>query len=45
MVVNQEDSQVRNLEIFGRAVEEVVNRMNMGNIEQKSNALIVVRAT
>jgi len=37
--------QGRNLEIFGRVVEKVVNRMNMGNIEQKSNALIVVRAT
>jgi hypothetical protein len=37
--------QVRNLEIFGHVVEKVVNRMNMGNIEQKSNALIVARAT
>ena len=37
--------QGRNLEIFGHVVEKVVNRMNMGNIEQKSNALIVARAT
>jgi len=37
--------QGRNLGSFGRVVEEVVNRMNMGNIEQKRNALIVVRAT
>jgi hypothetical protein len=37
--------QDRNPGIFGRVVEEVVNSMNTGNIEQKRNALIIVRAT